>query len=240
VEREHRRIEIAGVGTRSHAFIIDWQIRALLALAWFCGAWLLLGGFDATLTWSTTGTALPSGLVKFSFAPALAIYLLYHPVLEVLLRGRTPGKRRAGVRLVNRAGDTPGWGALLIRNIFRLLDALPVCYVVGLACCLTSAQRVRVGDRVAGTLLVVDVEQADKNRAQFASMTAHSGLAPELAGLIHDLLQRWPALEPARRDELARSVLARADGTMPAARLANLTDDELSRSLRDLLDGNRQ
>ena len=41
------------------------------------------------------------------------------------MRGRTPGKRIAGVRLVTREGDIPGVGALLLRNVFRLLDSLP-------------------------------------------------------------------------------------------------------------------
>ena len=60
------------------------------------------------------------------FLPTSLIYLLYHPLVELAMRGRTPGKRMAGVRIVNRQGGTPSSLAILIRNGFRLIDCLPV------------------------------------------------------------------------------------------------------------------
>ena len=48
------------------------------------------------------------------------------------MRGRTPGKRMAGVRIVARDGGAPSVGALLVRNVFRLIDSLPLLYGVGL------------------------------------------------------------------------------------------------------------
>ena len=223
-------LDIAGPGSRSYAFIIDWQYRAVLALGWFCGAWLLIKDIgpsadDANLTWQ----------LRAAVAPALAIYLLYHPVLEVLMRGRTPGKRQAGVRIVTRTGATPLAGALLIRNVLRLVDCLPVFYVVGLVSCFMTQQRVRIGDLVAGTVLVLDGETAEKSRAQLASLGAHSALAPELVELIGDVLERWPSLEVGKRDELARAILARVEGALPAAQLAALSDAALLRRLRRLL-----
>src|SRR5690606_18924459 len=88
--------------------------------------------------------------------PATAIYLLYHPVLEVAMRGRTPGKRIAGVRVVRRDGGVPGVGALLVRNVFRLVDSLPFLYCVGLTAAVLTEHSVRIGDMAAGTLLVYD------------------------------------------------------------------------------------
>jgi uncharacterized RDD family membrane protein YckC len=228
-------LDIAGPGSRSYAFIIDWQYRALLALGWFCGAWLLIKGIgpspdDASSTWQ----------LQVAVAPALAIYLLYHPVLEVLMLGRTPGKRQAGVRIVTRNGATPHAGALLIRNLLRLVDCLPVFYVVGLVSCFITEQRVRIGDLVAGTVLVLDSDTAEKSRVQLASLQAHSGLPPELVELIRDVLERWPSLEVGKRDELARSILARIDGALSAAQLAALSDAELVRRLRRLLGAARE
>jgi uncharacterized RDD family membrane protein YckC len=222
VDREQpTALDIAGPGTRSYAFIIDWEYRVLLALGWFCGAWLLIKPMGLTL--------------EAAVAPALTIYLLYHPVLEVLLHGRTPGKRRAGVRIVMRDGSTPHVGALLIRNVMRLLDCLPMFYVVGLVTCLITAQRVRIGDLAAGTLLVHDGNAAETSRAQLASLGTQSGLAPPLVELIRDVLERWPSLEVSKRDALARSILFRIAPAAPAAQLAALSDAELLQRLRQLI-----
>ena len=226
----HVALDIAGPGSRSYAFIIDWEYRVLLALGWFCGAWLLIGFIG-----SSSDVALSRWQRLAALTPALGIYLLYHPVLEVLMRGLTPGKRRAGVRIVTRAGATPDTGALLVRNVLRLLDSLPIFYVVGLVSCFITAQRVRIGDLAAGTVLVLDDASAEKSRVELASMGARSGLAPALVELIRDVLERWPSLEVSKRDELARSILARVDGAPPAAQLAALSDAELSQRLRRLL-----
>lgn len=224
-------LDIAGPGSRSHAFIIDWHIRVLLALAWFCAAWLLI-----RFASSSTPDSPPSRLLALAgLTPALIIYLLYHPVVEVMMHGRTPGKRRAGVRIVTREGGTPGLAALLIRNLLRLVDALPFMYVVGLASCFITEQRVRIGDLAAGTVLVLDSDSAAKSLAQIGSMVALSGLAPALVELIHDLLERWSMLDIERRDELARSILARLEGAAPAVELAGLTDAELARRLHQLI-----
>jgi uncharacterized RDD family membrane protein YckC len=246
VDREQLRIsgltgvdvalDIAGPGSRSYAFVIDWHIRLLLALAWLCGSWLLVKIIGVTLSPAAASSKL---MAIVALAPAAGIYLFYHPVLEVLMRGRTPGKRRAGVRIVTRNGGTPSLGALLIRNIFRLVDSLPFFYVVGLASCFITEQRVRIGDLAAGTLLVLDSDAAAKTLAQLGSLVAHSGLAPALVELIHDLLERWVSLDTGKRDELARSILARVDSAASAAQLAALSDAQLSQRLRQLLETGR-
>ena len=107
------------------------------------------------------------------------------------MRGRTPGKRIAGVRLVTREGDIPGAGALLLRNIFRLLDSLPVCYLVGLATVVFTEHHVRVGDLAAGTLLVMDHDSSrelvrkhrgGQERLDTAGSRSDPGAAGSLAG----------------------------------------------------------
>lgn len=222
-------LDIAGAGTRSYAFILDWHIRVLLALGWYCWVWWMLRAIHAASALATRPFFLLAGL------PAIVIYLLYHPVLEVLMRGRTPGKRRAGVRIVLRNGGTPGVGALLVRNIFRLVDSLPMLYVFGLVCCLTTEQRVRIGDLAAGTVLIRDSVAAGRALAQLGAMVSDSGLKPEAVELVHDLLERWSALELSRRDEIARSILARIDRDSSEVGLSALDDAQLLCRLRTLV-----
>ena len=143
--RSDSRLPVAGLGGRSYAFLLDWHIRAISGLAWYlASAWALERDLipkqtDSLFWWTAV-------------APALAIYLLYHAGFEILTGG-TPGKRLAGVRIVDRNGRTPSIGALVVRNVLRPIDSL-VFYAVGLASVLLTRQAVRLGDLAAGTLLV--------------------------------------------------------------------------------------
>ena len=221
-------LTIAGPGSRSYAFVIDWHIRLLLMLAWLLVGHLLFSGGTLQLA-PNPGM----GYVLWVWLPAMIIYFFYHPVLEVAMRGRTPGKRIAGVRLVTREGDIPGAGALLLRNIFRVIDSLPFFYLVGLATVVMTEHHVRVGDLAAGTLLVMD---HDSGPSSFTStVTTKGGLTPQAADLIQELLDRWPSLDEQNRATIARSLLARLDPQMPAEELAKLgTVDLRSRLMAKL------
>jgi uncharacterized RDD family membrane protein YckC len=220
-------LSIAGPGSRSYAFVIDWHIRLLLG-----GAWLLLAGFVLKLSLNAR-----SHDALLSLLPAAIIYFLYHPILEVAMRGRTPGKRMAGVVLVNRSGGTPGTAALLIRNVFRLVDCLPALYVIGLVSCFFTANRVRIGDMAAGTLLVLDDAAAGKSLSRLETLAAASRLPLDALELVDQILERWPSLESHNRMQIACSLLARVEPGSDAARLSTLSDVELHARLAALLDG---
>jgi uncharacterized RDD family membrane protein YckC len=219
-------LSIAGPGSRSYAFVIDWHIRLLLGCAW-----LLLSSFVLKLSLSARS---PDALL--SLLPAAIIYFLYHPIVEVAMHGRTPGKRMAGLVLVNRGGGTPGTGALLIRNVFRLIDSLPAFYVVGLVSCFITANRVRIGDMAAGTLLVIDDAAAGKSLTRVESLAPGSRLPLDALELVDQVLERWPALAPRNRMQIAFSLLARLDPD-GGAPLSSLNDAELHARLTALLHG---
>jgi uncharacterized RDD family membrane protein YckC len=224
-------LRIAGVGSRSFAFVIDWHIRLILALAWWTvGTLLMVGGPRALIE---GGVAPPDHFLWVVVVPAVLFYLFYHPLLEILMRGSTPGKRMAGVRIVTRTGDIPGAGALLIRNVFRLVDSLPFVYLIGLIATAVTEQHVRIGDMAAGTLLILDGKEHEVSFARLAP--ANSSIDPRAADLIHELLERWSALDETTRAELARSLLARADKSMPPDELDRLTLPDLRDRLRALL-----
>jgi uncharacterized RDD family membrane protein YckC len=212
-------LRIAGPGTRAYAFLIDWHIRVLLA-----GAWALAG---LPLVGRSTD------VYRFAFLlPAALLYLFYHPVLEVLMRGRTPGKRIAGARIVTQDGGTPGTGALLMRNLFRLVDQLPALYLLGLMFCLWTPQRVRLGDLAAGTVLVLDTPEAAHS---LGAMDGTSRLDPDTAALVREVLGRWREMEPAQAATLARNILARLDGQVDEYQLHRLSGPTLRAMLEKLL-----
>jgi uncharacterized RDD family membrane protein YckC len=217
-------LKIAGPGARSYAFIIDWHIRLLAAVAWLSAATFLIARMHG---------AVSPGIRTFSLVsivPSLAIYFLYHFVLEIIMHGRTPGKRMAGVRLVSRDGGVPGAGALLIRNIFRLVDSLPVVYCVGLATTMVNRESLRIGDIAAGTVLIYDAAPTD-DVLQSLSARAVERLGLKQAEVVRDLLGRWNELMPDARDLLALRLLTKL-GRAPADR----DDAALRTALEGLLD----
>lgn len=146
------RVVVAGPGARAVAFMLDWLIRGGLALVYLLAASLLIlgdigldAGPDDEVLWYLAGVL-----------PATLIYFLYHLVLESLLEGRTPGKRMAGLRILTHEGLTPTVGAMMTRNVIRILDSLPVFYVVGLLFLMFGKRHQRLGDLAAGTVVAVE------------------------------------------------------------------------------------
>jgi uncharacterized RDD family membrane protein YckC len=215
-------LSIAGPGTRSYAFVIDWHIRLLIAAAWLLTAYYVFG----------VALSVKSQAGFFSILPGLIIYFLYHPILEVAMHGRTPGKRMAGVRVVNRDGGPPSTAALLIRNVFRLIDSLPAAYVLGLAACFLTGNRVRVGDLAAGTLLVLDNAAAEKSLLRIEALAARSQLSLDALELVDQVLERWDSLESTSRGQIARSLLRRLNPAADSGALDGLADSNLRSMLQ--------
>jgi uncharacterized RDD family membrane protein YckC len=218
-------LSLAGPGTRSYAFVIDWHIRALLAGAWLLVAFYI---FKMSLNLKTLGALL-------SVVPPAIIYFLYHPILEVAMQGRTPGKRMAGIRILGRDGGPPSAAALLLRNLFRLIDSLPATYLVGLTTCFLTAHRVRIGDLAAGTLLVVDNAAAEQSLLRMGKLAASSSLSLEALELVDQVLERWESLEAANRGQIARSLIARLNPTEDSYALAQMSDVSLRGKLQAYL-----
>jgi uncharacterized RDD family membrane protein YckC len=228
------QLNIAGPGARSYAFVIDWHIRLLLALAWFLAMHIVLIGAFEPLDADNMDFAVYVYLV---IVPSGCLYFLYHPVLEIFMRGLTPGKRIAGVRIVTMDGQEPGLLAHLIRNLLRLLDSLPVGYVVGLVAAAVTEKSVRIGDMAAGTVLVYDSDaRGEKLDAMPVNAAAVTRLGLDRAELCQDLLNRWDELEREKRHQLAVKLLSKLD---PAFRDDGDTEDLRAKLQREVADEGR-
>lgn len=227
------RLTIAGIGVRSLAFLVDWHVRVLIALAWLLLGWLwgppldmdeVLDGRAAGVLWLLVWLVLPVG-----------IYLLYHPVLELAMGGRTPGKRWAGVRITTAEGAPAGAGAILVRNLFRLIDVLPASYALGLLVAMFDGRHRRVGDMAAGTLLVYE-ERPDAGAVDtYAAASRQGRLSPADLELLMDLRERWHALEPAVRLRLGERLLARIGEPAPEPGSRRARDRAIKQRLDALL-----
>ncbi|HUO42290.1 MAG TPA: RDD family protein [Methylomirabilota bacterium] len=97
----------------------------------------------------------------FSFPSALILLLisfLYYFALEWLFSA-TPGKLMMKLRVVGSNGDPCTFKESALRNLFRIIDWIPVCYVVGIWLVVFSDKKQRAGDRIAHTMVTVAPER---------------------------------------------------------------------------------
>ena len=227
-------LPIAGIGNRSFAFILDWHVRFILAAGWFLLIMLL-----AQLSTGDEGAVFLNDVWRnLAMWPSLICYFFYHPILEILMKGRTPGKRMAGVRIVTTDGSVPSVGAIIMRNLFRLVDSLPQFYLVGLVTCALTAKQVRLGDMAAGTLLIQEKRASAKDLDQMLDLGNHTRLSPEQLELVRELRQRWNSLTQMSRIQLAEKLLERIGERLPPPKASpHDRERELHERLSQIVEG---
>ncbi len=128
----------AGALSRFLALLID----TVIALA---GAAALIGGLSQALGELATPLAFVSWfLIDWGYMIAL----------EGLWSGQTIGKRALGLRVIQETGVRVGLTQSLLRNLLRPVDRLPIFYLVGGLAMLTTRHQQRLGDLLAGTIVV--------------------------------------------------------------------------------------
>lgn len=190
---------LAGIGNRAYALLIDYIVWGLtlsiFSLAWFGLAGLLseslsnfLGGFDQFELW-----LFSLWLLIFFF-----IYVGYFVFFETLWQGQTPGKRVIKIRVIRDDGRPVGLQQAILRTLLRPVDDL---FFIGTFFILLGKQEKRIGDLVAGTLVIQDhgliipanfpiSDTAYQLVTQLKIEADLSRLSPEEFTIIRDYLQR--------------------------------------------------
>src|ERR1700685_24494 len=78
----------------------------------------------------------------------------YFAFFEIVWNGQTPGKRWTHLRVIKDSGQPIGAQDAVLRNLVRIVDALPTLYATGVIAFLTSPQNKRGGAYAAGTVVV--------------------------------------------------------------------------------------
>jgi uncharacterized RDD family membrane protein YckC len=98
-------------------------------------------------------TAVSPRLASFLTLPFGLLGLLYWVYFEGAY-GQTLGKMAMDVVVVKDDGSDCDYAASLVRNVLRIVDALPTFYIVGLVVIYVSDEGQRVGDIAASTVVV--------------------------------------------------------------------------------------
>ena len=117
------------------------------------------------------------GRISANWAIGIALLIVfvmhwgYFALFEAFSNGRTPGKRVAKIRVIHQSGRGINFVEALARNLVRYVDGLPSFYAVGIVVIFLSRRNQRLGDMVAGTLVVRDRPVDSPHWGESASRT---------------------------------------------------------------------
>jgi uncharacterized RDD family membrane protein YckC len=237
---------LAGPGTRFVAWFID-TLLLLIAMGMLLLVALCAGVSTGTALQRLDAVDSADDLLQLQFY-VVGVWLLvwglgsffYFGLSELLSRGQTIGKRSMSLRVAKLNGFALDPISVLVRNIFRVLDQIPVLWIVPIV----SARAQRLGDMVAGTIVVSDEYDAidtlrtslenrsvDVTRYRFTA-TMLKQLRERDVHTVERVLRRWHDLTEQRRAELTAklvpSLAARMQCELPP-------DDDHQQFLLDLL-----
>jgi uncharacterized RDD family membrane protein YckC len=212
-------LPVAGVGSRVLAGFLDYLLVGLLMLAWLV---LLVFTLDIARKAGVGG----GWWVALAILGVFAIEYGYFSGLELLQGGRTPGKRALGLRVVTREGGRPGPAALLLRNAVRMGDL-----VVGVPLMALDPLARRLGDRLAGTLVVhTRVREVDLVLGRVPR-----GWSGREVAVAESFLRRAAELEPQRARPMARRLLELIERDDPSLLSGVVPDRDPIETLRRVL-----
>ncbi|MFE3225669.1 RDD family protein [Nocardia sp. NPDC059228] len=199
-------LPIARIPTRAAAFLLDLLLQAVIGT-------VLALLFEALLLWIGADSAWRDAAVLVAMVSALIGY----PVLfETFSRGRSVGKMAVGLRVVRADGGPIDFRHAVTRGLAGIVDFwIMGTGLIAVVVSLCSPQARRVGDVLAGTVVV-----HDRSRLPFAALAAPppwlagwarqldlSGLSDELALSTRQYLLRFRTLTPEVQDRLGRALV---------------------------------
>lgn len=222
--------QIAGIGTRFLAYLLDKTIQAgavlglifAFSLLFFLagklgslGGWLV-EGTKAFTRWLISLGTLAFGIMVFGYF--LLFEMVYFTVFEYLWGGATPGKRYLNVRVIRQDARPITFIDAAVRNMMRFVDLLGQIYPIGLLVMFVDSRNRRLGDLAAGTLVVSDIPARAPSVVKPGkelpwldsdTRTAVLEMTPEDYQLVAKFLARREGLDPEHRVALAREIYGR-------------------------------
>lgn len=211
-EQTTLEFSLAGVGSRFLAVALDTLIQY--------AAILLVAIATGLVVWGT-GPVLPQLGNWGAAAAVIAFFVLYYgyfALFEIFWNGQTPGKRMAGLRVIQDSGRPVGALQAVLRNVVRIVDQIPGVYGIGIISVLLSQQNKRLGDLAAGTVVVhekpleiaaMSWNSADGAEAAGGARFAVTRLTPDEIQLLETYLARRSHLPAEIRAHMARQIAAR-------------------------------
>jgi len=230
-------LTLAGPTTRFLAWIVDqFCIVALGQTSMLLVVWLGMLGAEY--------------VIAGSMVAYFCVSIGYPIALEWLWRGQTLGKRLLRLRVVDEQGLRLQFSQIVVRNLLRFVDALPLFYLLGGVASFLSAHAQRLGDLAANTVVIRERQFAEPDldellAGKYNSFRAYPHIearlrqraTPEEARVALQALVRRNDLDPNARVELFADLAAhfRELAAFPEEASLGLTDEQYIRNVVDVL-----
>ena len=160
-EQVELRFPVAGIGSRFLAILVDTVVQFVAVMVLFLLLVVVVtvatNGGRATVP--GTAKVNPEAAAKWFIAAVIFFYFLlywgYFSLFEAFWNGQTPGKKLFKIRVIKDTGRQITLFEALARNLLRIVDSQPA-YLIGVITMLCNKQQKRLGDFVAGTIVVHD------------------------------------------------------------------------------------
>jgi uncharacterized RDD family membrane protein YckC len=235
-------LPLAGIGSRFLALATDSLLQlAFLFVLFILGA-IIAAGYREMVDSATNFFSQTVGTIVVVLVP-FCIYWGYFAFFEIIWQGKTPGKRIAGIRVIHQSGRPMTAIECIGRNLMRAVDILPGVYGVGLVCMMCNRQNRRVGDFVAGTIVVHD-KALESVIPSWGGRAPSEPVQPELRKLVPDdlvlietYLNRRYDLQQSVRTMSAQRIVTMVSQKSGLAKAPEQSDDDflegIARQLRD-------
>ncbi len=147
-------LAIAGIGSRFAARLLDSLIQMAFIIALYFAVIAAAGGLFAL---GASRNGLETGALVLVAVIMVVVFItifLYDLIFELAMGGQTPGKRAVGLRVVDASGAPARPASILVRNLVRIVDFLPLYYIVGFVTMLATQKTQRLGDLAAHTIVI--------------------------------------------------------------------------------------
>jgi uncharacterized RDD family membrane protein YckC len=207
------RLPLAGFGPRFLALLVDSLISGVVMTVLIIIAAVVFGASMAGSAEANPMEAMMTMMIVF-FAIYIACTLGYFTGFEWAWNGQTPGKRLAGIRVIRCGGLPLTMREVLLRNLFRVvLDMLPSNGFVGLVSFFASRYQQRLGDLVAGTVVIREFTSATPypwvGNVEGRAGAGPQGLTPQMRFVTGSYLSRAYALPIEARIEITSALIQR-------------------------------
>lgn len=143
---------VAGLGSRGLALLIDTLIQLVVVI--IVAVAMSFVSPDLSRYWATAGKWMTALVIFFMFC----LYWGYFAIFEVFWNGQTPGKRQAHIRVITASGRPITVFEAIARNFLRAVDS-QLGYIVGAVAIAVDKKNRRLGDMVAGTVVVHELQE---------------------------------------------------------------------------------